>query len=198
MLKIGLPLLAVVLACVFMAMAYMRLPEGVSVDLAGTSIDDGKLVMASPKLDGFTRDNEPYSMTAVRAIQDMANQNIVQLEEITAQLPFNLGNSAMVKAGMGHLDRASNMLELSSGLTIDTKDGMHAVLKSAFIDVANKVLETKEPVELTLDGMRLVADTMRAEAKGRVMIFENRVRLDIDPRKFDTALNSVGGDVAAQ
>jgi len=197
-LKFGLPVAALVLALVFGAMAYIRLPGGVSVDLANTSISDGKLVMANPKLGGFTRDNEPYSMTAARAIQDMSDHNLVRLEEITAELPFNMGNSALVDAGIGLLDRAANRLELTDGLTITTRDGMRAVLKSARIDIANSSMETDQPVEVTLDGVRLVADSMRAEADGRVMVFENKVRLNIEPGKFDTAFNAVGGNVAPQ
>lgn len=198
LLKFGLPIAAVVLALFFAALAFIRLPGGVSIDLASSSISDGKLVMANPKLGGFTRDNEAYSMTAVRAVQDMANSNLITLEEITAELPFNLGNAATVSAGVGYLDRAANRLELSSGLTITTRDGMRAVLQSAMIDVANSSMETSQPVEITADGVRLVAESMRAEADGRVMVFENRVRLNIEPGKFDTALNAAGGNIAAR
>jgi lipopolysaccharide export system protein LptC len=198
LLKIGLPVLAVVLAIVFAGIAYIRLPEGASIDVASSSISDGKLVMANPKLGGFTRDNEPYSMSALRAIQDMAGGNVVKLEKITAELPFNQGNSALVDAGTGYLDRQSNRLELADGLTIQTRDGIKAVLNSAFIDLASSTMETKEPVEVALNGALLSADSMRAEAKGRVMIFENRVRLHIDPGKLDTAFNAVGGAVAAK
>ncbi|MEM9575098.1 MAG: hypothetical protein AAF870_07705, partial [Pseudomonadota bacterium] len=44
----------------------------VAFDLPNTTLVDGKLVMANPNLDGFTKDERPFRVTAVRAIQDLA------------------------------------------------------------------------------------------------------------------------------
>ena len=45
--------------------------------------------MANPKLDGFTKENLPYSMTATRALQDFDKNGIIDLEGIDARLPVS-------------------------------------------------------------------------------------------------------------
>ena len=196
MLKIGLPAAAVLMALAFAAVAFLKVPGGVSIDIASTSISDGKLVMANPKLGGFTRNNQRYAMSAERAIQDLADGNRIRLEEIAAELPFNRANSATIAAASGVFDRAANNLTIEEGLTIRTRDGMEAVLESAFVDIATNTMETKDPVEIRLNGARLVADSMATRENGHVIVFERRVRVDIDPGGLNPALAAAGSMLA--
>ncbi|TKA98609.1 MAG: LPS export ABC transporter periplasmic protein LptC, partial [Mesorhizobium sp.] len=93
---------------------------------------DGKLVMANPKLNGFTKQNLPYSMTALRAIQDVSKQGIIDLEGIKAKLPIAADNTAAIDATHGTYDRDGNTLSLTSDVTVSTTDGVVAKFKSVY------------------------------------------------------------------
>lgn len=186
-LKFTLPLVGVAIAAGFAGFFYLAKPAQVSVDVAGSAVRDGKLVMANPKLDGFTKENLPYSMTAVRAIQDLQQTGVILLEQIDAKLPVDDENFAVITAPEGTYDRDKNTLDITSEMKVTTTDGMVVVLQSAFLDMGTGMLTTDEPVDIQLDGSRIGADKMTVSEGGKVLVFEDRVRVQIDSRKLNTA-----------
>lgn len=192
-LKFALPVLGVAIAAGFVIFFYLAAPPKVSVDVAGTAVRDGKLVMANPKLDGFTDENLPYSMTAARAVQDLAQTGIIALEQINAKLPVDDKNFAVITAPEGTYDRDKNTLDITSEMTVTTTDGMVVHLRSAFIDMDAGTLTTDKPVEIQLDGSHIGADKMTISEGGEVLVFEGRVGVTIDGEKLTTAQTEAGG-----
>ncbi|MGB3391233.1 MAG: LPS export ABC transporter periplasmic protein LptC [Pseudaminobacter sp.] len=198
LLKTALPVLALAMAAGFVGYSYLATPKTVSVSADGAAYSDGKLVMANPKLDGFTKDNRPYNMTAARAIQDFQNEGIVELEGINAKLPVDKDNWAAVIAPSGVYDRDKNTLDINSAMTITTSDGMVAKFKSAYLDIGEGGMKTDEAVDIQLKGAEVTSDSMTILENGKVMIFENRVRMNIDPRRLKTAQNTSGDQDVVQ
>jgi len=97
-LKFAVPVLAAGIAVAFPVYSYFAAPVSISIQADGTAFANGKLVMANPKLNGFTKQKLPYSLTALRAIQDVGKQDIIQLEGIHAKLPLTADNVAVVDA----------------------------------------------------------------------------------------------------
>lgn len=189
-LKVWLPALAVAGVIGFVGWSYVSIPTVAGISIEGAGISDGKLVMANPKLDGFTRDKLPYTMTALRAVQDLKDTNMVRLEGIDAKLPIDPKNSAKVVAKSGIYDNAKNTLVFDSPMTVTTTDGMTARLNSASIDMNAGSMSTGDPVEILLNGSRITALSMNMADNGRVIVFENRVRVDLEPGKpADRAAN---------
>lgn len=186
-LKIVLPLAAVIMAVAFPVYSYLVAPPSVTVEADGSAFSEGKLVMANPKLDGLTKDNLPYALNALRAIQSTDKQGVVELEGIAAKLPVSAGNVASVGAAHGIYDRDTNTLDLDKEITISTTDGMVAKLKSAFLDMDKGTMKTIHPVDITRQGSRITADEMRVEDNGKVLVFEKRVRMNIDPAQAKAA-----------
>lgn len=196
-LKLALPITAVALAALFGAYTYLAAPPALQVKADGAAFAEGKLVMAKPQLNGFTRDNLSYSMTADRAVQDPANQGVVELLGIDANLPITADNVAKVDATRGVYDREGNTLNLTEQVTVKTSDGMVARLKSAFLDMGNGTMKTGEPIEISLDGSKITSDSMSMRENGKVVVFENRVRVDIDPTRLKAGHQGSGGESAA-
>lgn len=194
LLKLALPLVALAMVVIFVGKSWLATPDGVSVSLGGTGIQNGRLVMADPKIDGFTADNRPYTMTAARAIQDIGGGTEIDLEGISARLPFDEENWITVVADTGVLDREASKLELDSEITVKTDTGVTAVLQSAMVDMEAGSLVTEKPVDIALDGTQIRADSMTVRDKGDVMIFEGRVRVNIDGERLQTASR---GDVSS-
>ena len=58
-LKVLLPGLAVAGIVGFVGWSYLSVPSVEGVAVQGAAVSDGKMVMANPKLDGFTKENLP-------------------------------------------------------------------------------------------------------------------------------------------
>lgn len=181
--KLTLPALALALGAGFIGYSWVSSPSSLPISVEGTAIRDGKLVMANPKLDGFNKENQAYSMTAARAIQDLQNTGVIDLEEISAKVPVGVGNFALIQAATGVYDNDGNTLDITSPVTVKTTDGMTARLKSAKVDIGAGELATDEPVDISLKGSRIEADTFKVGDRGKVFVFENRVKVTIEPRE---------------
>jgi len=186
-LKLALPIAAFAMAAGFIGYSILASPTVVSVEAEGSVFTEGKLVMASPKLEGFTKDGRPYSVIAARAIQDVAQQDIINLEGIDAKMPVEKDIWARVEAKSGIYDRAANTLEVKSDILVTTTDGMVAKLKSAFLDIAKGSLKTADAVDIQLHGSKVTADSMAVLENGKLIIFEKRVRMNIDPEEMKAA-----------
>lgn len=192
-LKILVPSIAVLMAGSFVVASYVLTPAKVNVDTDSSAYANGKLVMANPKLEGFTKDNRPYSMTAMRAIQDLKSQDVIELEDISAKLPIDSDDWVSVEAEKGTYDRLANTLKVTSPFTIKSTEGLTAEMASAFVDIAKGNLETSEPVDILLKGTRVQADSMKVYEKGKVLVFENRVRMNIDASRLQQIRSANGG-----
>ena len=190
--RVVMPILAVVLTVVFSGYTYLVSSSTLNVDVGAAAFAEGKLVMANPKLDGFTKDSRPYSMTATRALQDLDKEGVVELEQIVANLPVDAENWASIDALHGVYDNGTNTLDVNSAMTVRTTNGLLAKLQSAFLNINDGALKTTDPVDITLDGTNITADTMTILENGKVLIFDKRVRMNIQPGKM-TAGNETGG-----
>lgn len=185
--RIALPAIAVVvLAGMALVMWLSRVTPNVSIDLSGSAIRDGKLVMANPKLDGFTADELPYSMRAARAVQDLTGTGVIDLERIQATVPLNPEVEARVLAAAGLYDLDAGTLDITELLSVETSDGKRADLGSAVIDLQAGSLTTDEPVHVSMPGAELQADRLSVEDNGKRMLFESRVRLVVQPGAFES------------
>ena len=184
-LKFALPAVALTGAAVFSWFTFFSassVPSNISLDNAG--IENGKLVMTNPKLDGFTKDKLPYKMSAIRALQEVGNSNVISLEGIDAEIPIGRELRAQVKAKSGVFDNANRQLKLDSAISLTTSDGITALLQSANIDIAGNTMSTDDPVSVKNSKSSITADSMQITESGKVMTFEKRVRLVIQPTKL--------------
>lgn len=181
LLKLALPVAALLMIAGFAGKSWLSTPGALPIDLRALAIEDGRLVMTDARLDGVTgKDSRPYSMTASRAVQDIGASGRIDLEGIDARLPLDEKGWMTVAAPSGVFDREANRLDIDSELTVVSEDGMKAVFRSASIDIATGSLKTTDPVDISLDGAHITADSMSVRDKGAVLVFENRVRMQID------------------
>lgn len=188
-LKILLPISAALVVVAFVVVSWLDniVPEGVGIE--SVVIRDGKLVMQSPVMSGQSSDARPYTMRAARAIQDLSVPDVIVLEDIVADLPAPNGDKAILNALSGTYNRTTQTMMFDQAFSLTTEAGMSAELQSANIDMANGGLVTNEPVSISSGDASVVAQSMRMTDKGRVIIFEDKVRMTINP----SALKSKDG-----
>ena len=178
-LKIVLPLLAVVITGVFLAVSYFRTAVPGSIELQSARIEDGKIVMEAPAISGTNSDGARYSMNALEALQDIKNPNMITLQKIRAEVPVNSTISAKVEGESGVFDRETDRLEMTAPFSIKLSNGMHAQFQSAHLDVPAGQMITTDPVTINADKTTIVASTLRMTDKGQVIIFEGAVKVSI-------------------
>jgi lipopolysaccharide export system protein LptC len=188
LLKFALPAAALAMIVAFAARSWLAAPGGLPVDIGALAIEGGRLVMSDPRLDGVTGSHgRPYSMTAARAVQDIGVSGRIDLQGIDARLPVDESGWMTVTAPSGVFDRDANRLDIDSELTMTGDNGLKAVLQSAVLDIAAGSLDTADPVDITLEGAHISADSMAVRDRGAVLIFENRVRMRIEGGRLSGA-----------
>lgn len=180
-LKIFLPLAALIVSLVFIAVSLVRayLPENIQIE--GARIEDGKVVMERPAIAGRNKDGINYSMLAERALQDIKNPNMITLKTIKASMPVNSDVIAHVTAESADFDRQADTLKLTDPFTILMDNGLRAEFRTAFLDVKKGDLSSQDQVAIYRGGMSVVAQSLKMTDKGSVIEFDGQVRMNIDP-----------------
>ncbi|WP_244846155.1 LPS export ABC transporter periplasmic protein LptC [Mesorhizobium sp. L-8-3] len=191
-LKFVLPVLALALAGGFVAYSWWSTPAQVSFDVTKSSFADGKLVMANPKLEGFTKGQLPYLMTAARAVQNAKSSGVFELDTIKAKLPLDADSWATIEAPRGVYNRDKNTIHFTTDVLIKTTDGMTAKFSKALFDIGKGNLKTNAPVDIETNGTQIAADSMTVLENGKVLIFEKRVRMEIAPGRLQTSQGTTG------
>jgi lipopolysaccharide export system protein LptC len=179
LLKFGLPAAAVLAVLVIVGLFAISSISFPSIGIGFTRIEDGKLVMDNPHLNGLDSNQRPYKLSAKRAVQDSDHPTHITLEEIEAQLPLGGDKFAVVTAGIGFYDADSKTLRLGNKVTVDTEDGMSVKLEDADIDIGTGVLRTQKPAIVDTGRAVVSSDTLSVEDKGKRIVFEKRVRMTI-------------------
>lgn len=179
-LRIWLPITAGLISAVFIGVSVIRayLPEDLSIESA--RIEDGKIVMERPAIAGRNDDGISYSMTAVRALQDIANPNMITLEDVKAAVPVNEDTIARVVATAGIFDRGTDSMQLTAPFDVNLSNGTTAKFQSADLDVVNGTLDTTDPVAITTEQASIVAQSLKIADKGKTITFAGQVRVNID------------------
>lgn len=174
-LKIILPLGAALISLIFIGVSAVRtwLPDEVSLESA--RIENGKIVMEKPAVAGRNDDGIDYSMNADRALQDIANPNLMTLEKVIAAVPMS-DMVAQVVAQEGIFDRASNKLEMTAPFDINLSNGIKAQFQSANVDLRAGTMVTDEPVSITTKEGTIIAQSLHIADNGRTITFSGQVR----------------------
>ncbi|MEM5495701.1 LPS export ABC transporter periplasmic protein LptC [Hoeflea sp. AS16] len=180
-LKILLPLAAAFIVAAFVVVSWLDnlVPEGVGIE--SVVIKDGKLVMQSPVMSGQGPGARPYTMRAAQAIQDLTTPDVIALEDIYADLPVSNGDQAVLNAASGTYNRTAQTLLFDKPFSVTSESGMSAQLQSASIDLANGGMISDAPVSISSGEASVVAQSMQMTDKGRVIIFQDQVRMTINP-----------------
>jgi lipopolysaccharide export system protein LptC len=153
-----------------------------SLSFAVLSVEGTKIVMDRPKLAGFRSDGQPYLLTAERALQDIKQPTMVQLQKVDGEIGMAGGEATHLVADSGLYDSAGEHMELSDNIRI--KNGRFTVLlRTARFDFKSGVYASDDRVEVQgADGTTIFADRGSAINHGQELTFEGHVRTNIVPQ----------------
>jgi lipopolysaccharide export system protein LptC len=163
-----------------------------SLGLSNLSVEGTKIVMDHPKLAGFRNDGQAYLMTAKRALQDIKQPTIMELEKVEGEIGASGGESTHVTADSGLYDSLGEHMELSNNVRI-TNGRANVLLQSAKFDFKSGAFRSDEPVEVRVsDGTTIVADRAFAINHGEELTFDGHVKTRIVPQTGQPAPNAKG------
>lgn len=185
-LKTFLPATAIATVMSFGALAAMSYtPLSVS-PVSDAALRDGKLIMNSPKMAGFDKENRAFDVNALKAIQNLDTPNVVDLDTIDARLPMGPDNYANVDAKRGTYDTSRETLKLQENVVVRGAKGMDLQLEEADIDMKSGTMVSDRPVKVISDTRNISANAVRVDENGKRIIFRNRVKMTIQQNP-DTA-----------
>lgn len=168
-----------VLAGVFVPMIVVpRLPLG--IDLSGVSFNGREVTMTKPHLTGRGNKGQSYEVRAERAVQDVAENRVLELFEVAGRIVEASGRATTLAAEYGRYDNETKLLRLERQIVLRMDGGYEAHLETAEIDVAGGHVTTGDPVRVELTNMVLNADTMSIADSGRHLVFDGGVSVNID------------------
>jgi lipopolysaccharide export system protein LptC len=164
-----------------------------SLGFSALSVEGTKIVMDKPKLAGFRNDGQPYVLTAKRALQDIKQPTVVELEKVDGEIGTAGGEATQVTADSGVYDTVGEHIELSNNVRI-TNGRFNVLLRSARFDFKSGAYRSDEPVEVHIgDGTSVFSDRAAAVNHGQELTFEGHVKTKIIPQTGQRSDSPIDG-----
>ncbi|AQX20575.1 LPS export ABC transporter periplasmic protein LptC [Bartonella sp. WD16.2] len=181
LLKIFLPLVALIIALIFSLFIFFSLSAS-SGNVVLKSEDDEivKLMMVNPRLESYTSSHKLYWLEAQKAFQDSTHSDVVGLQGITAEIPSGKLGLVFLKAQSGTYDHINDHLQLDKPFTIKTQNNIVAQFIAADINLSEGQLKTNQCVHIKRAGLSLKANALQVREKGQKIYFQGDVHLVID------------------
>lgn len=148
------------------------------------------LTMNNPHYEGFTSDGSSYTVNAATAQQDLRRQGFIKLNGITGKLTDTKKVETDFSAVRGTYDSKRSILTLTDGIDIKSQDGMMAKLQSATIRTKSGLIMSKQPVDVSMPGGRILSDRLTIKQKEKLAFFIGNVRSTLTPNEAEGGAKS--------
>jgi lipopolysaccharide export system protein LptC len=147
-----------------------------SVQVGLVRLDGTRVTMENPRLSGHRKDNSPYEVTAVSAIQDIRRPTIIELNGMTARLTSPDQGVMNLTAAAAIFDNQREQLQLTRDVVVRTQSGQEARMAAADVDFKAGTVKSRGGVTITLPDMTISAETMDVTESGAIVTFSGRVQ----------------------
>jgi lipopolysaccharide export system protein LptC len=185
---------SVVLTGLWLWLEPFKAASELPVSIGSITIEGSKLKMEAPKLTGFSKDGQPYNVTAESALQDLKKPGVIELSHIVGH--FSSGNrKTVLNAKSGVYDAKADKMHVFDGIDFQSNDGEGGRLSEATVETKKGHLTTDQPVDLYFKGGTLRGDAMEVFDHGKVIVFQGDVRMELHP---DSQTAAVPPETATQ
>jgi len=158
-----------------------RLIPTFPIDPGKVSLSGTRIVMESPKLDGFTSDGRPYELNARAAVQDITKPEFLELSDIVAHVDQKDGQHVDIQSVNGLYNTKSELLKLHDHIVLVSNTGYEAYLSEATVTVNNGYIVSESPVSVKLPNGWLNSKRLEVIDNGALMRFGGGVELTLNP-----------------
>lgn len=157
----------------------LRMITALPVNVNDMVVSGTKITMEQPRLSGFTKDQRAYELTAKAAAQDLTKPNIVELNDIRAQIEMQDKSTMVMTAATGIYDTKAEMLNLKTNIVLTSTNGNKGRLSEATVDVKKGNVTSNKPVELEFLQGILNANRLEIVDSGALVRFHSGVTMDL-------------------
>jgi lipopolysaccharide export system protein LptC len=101
----------------------LRTIPDLPVSVGNLIVSGTKITMEAPKLNGYTRDNRAYNITAEAAAQDVTNPTVLELTGIRAKIEMQNNATVDMTAVAGVYDTKAELLTLTQYIVLISSEG---------------------------------------------------------------------------
>lgn len=175
LMRVMLPLLALVLTTVVLVWPQMNKPEGFRLSFSDVGTSDDQLVMRNARFRGTDSENRPFLITADNAMQDPAHQDQVILDSLNADITLEDGTWLTLRADTGVFFQNERKLALHGNVAVYSDLGYEFHADEAEADLAKGTVESDSRVWGHGPMGRIKANGLRIYERGAVVRFINGV-----------------------
>jgi len=189
-LRVALPLAVVFTFVVITLTTYfnpLRSLTALPVDVGDLVVRGSKITMEQPKLSGFTRDSRAYNITADSAAQDLTKPDLIELNNIRAQVELQDNSTVRMSALEGTYNSKSETLKLNNDIRLNTSSGHTGRLSEATVDIKKGDVLSERPVRLKMLQGTLDANRLHITESGDLILFDRGVEMTLMLNKGDAA-----------
>lgn len=157
----------------------LRYIRDLPVQLGTLKISGTKLTMEAPKLTGFSKDGQPYTITAESAAQDLTKASVIELTDIVGKFSASGQGEMVLTAKDGIYDSKQGQMRLFNGIEIKSADDYTGKLSEAVGEPKKGHLISNKPVEIIFSDGNLTSNRMEVFDHGKVIVFEDKVVLNM-------------------
>jgi lipopolysaccharide export system protein LptC len=179
--KFALPILGFVLLAVLAVLTIFREENLPNFSKNSVTVENGRITILNPKLNGLTKDNRPYTLKAQNAFQNVTDNHKIEMQKIDAEVPFQRDKFVTLTADSGVYDHDLRVLNLYENIIVTTNDGMKANFSNVVVDLAKNEMQTRNPLFIKNTNSSITAQSMFVDEGGKHMIFKGNVRVIFNP-----------------
>ena len=146
-----------------------------SLQLGKVHIEGTKISVIAPRLSGYRGDGTPYSVKASLGTQDLAAPNVIDMQDVEAEIGMTDKTTSHVTASTGVYDSSIDGLKLTGAVHMRNSSGYDVRTSNAAVDFKTGDLVADAGVRVTLTGADISADAMSAVDDGHKISFSGNV-----------------------
>ena len=177
-LKILLPVVA--LSVVLLVLAWPRIEDAMAPaqrQLVQSKQNNGRNELMNPVFNSVDNHDEPYQVTATRAVQSINNTDVILLDKPTANIILNSGHVIDGNAVHGTYTQSEGKLLLEGDVTLHEEEGYVAKTSKAVVNAKTHQSSSDQPVRVTGPSGTIDATGMQVNSDSQVLIFTGPAKM---------------------
>lgn len=143
--------------------------------------------MSNARFTGIDERDRSYAVTALRAVQSVEDDDIVDLTAPKADIVLDSGRAIAIDAERGRFQRSARLLDLTGAILLRDDQGMEFQTTQASIDLAARTASGDAPVSGTGKQGAVTAEGFRISDDGDRILLVGHVRLIVQSNELDIA-----------
>lgn len=142
----------------------------------------GKNELVNPRFESTDEKNQPFTVTATRAVQSARDPSVVLLESPAADITLTDGTILGAAAARGAYRQNADRLLLQGNVTLTQNEGYEVVTDKLLVNLKNREAWSDAPVAGRGPAGTLAATGLQAHGESGRLVFTGPVRLVLNRR----------------